>query len=146
MAAKPNNPPPSVEEGKELVVKERNIADNYGGVGSQGQGPLPAENGRGKSPTLEQKAKASLNNIGGMFKKGWGFVAKGTVETAGKISQSGFGQSVKTNFSKAAEVTKTGVIAGFEKTKEFGGKVADKSVALGHVVKEGVKTGFVGFA
>lgn len=95
---------------------------------------------------MEQKAKASLNNIGGMFKKGWGFVAKGTVETAGKISQSGFGQSVKTNFSKAAEVTKTGVIAGFEKTKEFGGKVADKSVALGHVVKEGVKTGFVGFA
>lgn len=134
-----------VEEGKETVVKETNMAESYGGVGSQGQGPLEGPRARGKSPTLEQKAKDTFSNIGGMFKKGWGFVAKNTSETAGKISQSSFGQSVKTNFSKAAEVTKTGVVAGFEKTKEFGGKVADKTVAIGHIVKDNVKTGYVRF-
>lgn len=84
-----------------------------------------------------------LGNVGSFFKKGWGVVSSTTKETATKIGNTKVGQSVKTGFNKAADATVAGVKVGYEKSKEFGTKVAAKTVEVGGKVKNSVVLGFV---
>jgi hypothetical protein len=124
---RPSNPPPSIEEGRQAVKRSQNISDNYGAIGSS-----PTEGNEKEKGSLGDKAKNMAGNLGSMFKKGWGFVAKGTKETAQKVGESKIGQSVKTGFGVAVD-----------KSKVIGGVIVDKTVMIGGKVKDGVVIGFV---
>jgi hypothetical protein len=109
------------------VRNSLNLA-HYEATGSHlkgGQTELPAQN---KPKTIEEETKKIASDIGSFIKKGWFTVSKATTETAAKVGQSQFGQSVKTNLGKAADVTKAGIMVGVEKSKVLGGKIAEVSV------------------
>ena len=91
---------------------------------------------------METKAIEAVTNIGSFFKKGWGVVSKTTSETATKIGNSQFGNTVKNGMGKAVDVTIAGAKVGLEKTKEYGGKIADGAVALGSKTADLTKKGY----
>ena len=77
---------------------------------------------------IEANTKKIANDIGSFLKKGWGVVSKNTQETASKIKESKFGQTVSIGVDKAAEATKTGFKVGVEKSKVIGTKIAEQAV------------------
>lgn len=114
----PSDPPPEVEAGKVLRIKERDFQDNYGGSG--GGEPEGEED-------FEAKAKKVFTGIGGFFKKAYNTTAAKTKEMSAKVAATEFGQKTAAGFGVVADKTKQGFNYTVEKSKVAGGFVAEKS-------------------
>lgn len=104
-------------------------------MGSDGQGPQKIQ----KEEGFEAKTKEIAGSIGGFFKSGFGFMKKSTASIAEKFNNSG----VKESLGKAADAAKGGIMTAYDKSKEFGGKIADTAVEVGGKMKHGAVVGFV---